>query len=100
MSCDSRGGEAIVKFDGVGVVLMGPLTQAGGRADVYVDGKKAGVLEAYIVPNTHDNALWHVFGLKPRIHSIRIVMREDADPRSQGHKITIDRAVAYRAPQP
>jgi len=36
-------------------------------------------------------------GLKPGEHSLRLVMRDDADARSQGKKLTISRAVVYHA---
>ena len=68
-----------------------------GRAEVDLDGKKSGVLDAYIVERTHDNALWHTYGLKPGEHTLRIVTLADADPRSKGHQLTIDRAVIYRS---
>jgi len=89
---------ATLKFNGVAVALIGTLGQDGGRADVYLDGKKVGVADAYIVPNTHDNALWHTYGLKPGDHTLKIVTRSDADPRAKSpHRVTIERAVVYRA---
>jgi hypothetical protein len=98
MSCRGAGSEATLKFIGIAVAIIGPLTQEGGRADVFLDGRKTDLdLDAYIVPNTHDNALWHTYGLKPGEHTLRIVARDDADPRSKGHTIAIERAVIYRA---
>ena len=100
MVCDNPGGEATLKFNGVAVALVGPLDQRGGCAGIFLDGKKIAVANAYIVPNTHDNALWHTYGLKPGPHTLRLVTVADADPRSKGHRIIIERAVVYRAPQP
>ena len=81
------------------VALIGRLNQDGGRATVYVDGKKSGqLLDAYIVKNTHDNALWHTYGLKPGEHTLKIVTLGTADPRSRGRVVAIDRAVIYRQP--
>lgn len=91
------GAEAELRFDGVAVALVGPLSQAGGRAEVYLDGKKAGDVDAYIVDRTNDNDLWHTYGLKPGAHTLKIVTRDSADPRSKGRKIVIERAIAYRA---
>jgi hypothetical protein len=56
------------------------------------------VADAFILPRTHDNDLWRMFGLKPGSHTLRIVMRDDADPRSTGHRLTISRAVVYSHP--
>jgi hypothetical protein len=93
------GSEATLTFTGSGVALIGDLSGVGGRADVFVDGVKSElVAEAYIVPSTHDNDLWRIFGLKPGAHIVRLVMRDDADPRSAGRKLSIYRAVVYSSP--
>ncbi len=92
------GGEANLKFSGVAVAVLGRLDQAGGRADVFLDGRKQKLpLDAYIVPNTHDNVLWQVYGLKPGEHALRIVPTGLADARSQGHRVAVSEAVVYRA---
>ena len=96
-AANSAGAEVSLDFNGVALALMGPLSQEGGRADIYLDGKKARQLDAFIIERTHDDVLWHVYGLKPGAHTIRIVMRADADARSKGRRIVIRRAVIYRA---
>jgi hypothetical protein len=96
-SAAGAGSEVTIGFDGVAFALVGRLTQHGGRADVLLDGKKSGQFDAYIVERTYDNDLWHVYGLKPGRHTVTIVTRDDADPRSQGKKIIIERAIVYRA---
>ena len=55
------------------------------------------MIDAYVVPDTNDNDLWHVYGLKAGAHTARIVMRDDADPRSSGRKLMISSAIMYRA---
>jgi hypothetical protein len=106
-SRDSRGGELKVKeaagagaeatltFEGSGVAIAGRCSQEGGRADVYLDGKKAGEIDAWIPERTHDNDYWHVTGLPPGKHTVRLVTRKDADARSTGRKLRIDWAVVY-----
>ncbi len=96
-AANSAGAEVSFSFNGVACALVGEFSQEGGRADLYLDGKKAGQLDAFIIERTHDNALWHVYGLKPGAHTIRIVLRDDADARSRGKKIAIQRAISYRA---
>lgn len=95
----SRGGgnEGSLEFEGTGLAIVGSLMQDGGRADVFIDDKKVGSLDAYIVERTSDNDLWHVYGLEDRAHSFRIVTRDEADPRSGGKVVAIHRAVVYRA---
>ena len=91
------GSEVTLKFHGTGVALVGDLSAEGGRADVFVDGVKSKlVADGYIVAKTYDNDLWHVHGLKPGEHALRLVMRADADERSKGRKLTISRAVVYQ----
>jgi hypothetical protein len=92
----NAGDEAILEFNGVAVAVVGRLGQEGGRAEVYLDGKKVGMLDAYIVPRTHDNALWHAYGLEPGPHRLRIVTTGTADPRSTGRRVPIERAIIYR----
>lgn len=98
MAAEAAGSEAELKFDGTAVVLVGRYSQSGGRADVYLDGKKSDIpLDAYITERTHDNALWHVYDLKPGPHTVRVVTRDDADSRSKGKRVVINRAITYRA---
>jgi len=92
------GDEVTLRFSGVAVAVVGRLTQEGGRAEVYLDGKRKGVADAYIVERTHDNALWHIYDLKPGNHTLRIVTMGEADPRSKGQLVAIDSAIVYRKP--
>jgi hypothetical protein len=97
MISEDASATATLNFMGVAVAIVGQLGQDGGRADVYVDGRKSSiVLDAYIVKNTYENCLWHIYGLKPGNHSIKIVKRSDKDSRSTGQVITINRAICYR----
>jgi hypothetical protein len=96
-STETTGSEVVLKFSGVAVALIGNLDQSGGKADVYLDGKKAGVADAYIVENTNDNVLWNVYGLKPGAHTLRLVTTGDADARSKGKRVSLNQAVVYRA---
>jgi hypothetical protein len=97
MSTAGAGAEAVLTFTGSAVSIQGLLSQEGGRAGVSVDGKKARDMDCYIVPRTYDSSLWHVYGLEQGTHTIRIVPRDDADPRSTGRKIAIYAAVVYRS---
>ena len=91
--------EVSFSFEGTGVVIVGAMTQEGGRADVYLDGARAGEIDAWIPERTHDNDYWHVTGLANAKHSVRIVRRADADSRSKGRRLQIERAIVY-GPRP
>ncbi|HEY2933018.1 MAG TPA: ADP-ribosylglycohydrolase family protein [Acidobacteriota bacterium] len=95
-SASGPGSETTLSFSGTGVAVVGRMTQQGGRADVVLDGSRAGQIDAYIVERTNDNDLWHTFGLKPGNHTLLIVTLDEADLRSKGKKITIERAIVYR----
>jgi hypothetical protein len=96
-TASTAGAEAAFTFEGTGIAIVGRSSQDGGRADVYLDGKKEGEIDAWIPERTHDNDLWHVTGLPPGKHTVRIVTRADADSRSKGKKVRIDWAVVYGA---
>jgi hypothetical protein len=94
---ESAGSEATLTFRGTGLALVGQLTESGGRADVYVDGVKSELIaDAYIGPNTVDRDLWRVYDLAPGEHTLRLVARDDADPRSTGRRIILSRAVVFQ----
>jgi hypothetical protein len=97
MQARGAGAEAILTFRGTAVSVIGGLTPAGGRADVYLDGQPAPPIDAYAAPRTHDNALWHTYGLAQGRHTLTIVTRADADARSTGKDISIFEAVVYQA---
>jgi hypothetical protein len=94
----SAGDEATIAFDGTGIAVVGTMTQEGGRADLWLDGQKQEqLLDAWIPQRTFDNDYWHVTGLAPGRHTLRLVVRDDADPRSKGRKVMIERAIVYAA---
>jgi hypothetical protein len=95
---EGAGSEASLKFTGSAIILVGSCTQSGGKADVYLDGRKADEINAYIVPRTNDDVLWHAYGLKQGDHIVRIVTRDDVDARSKGKRIAVETAVTFRNP--
>jgi hypothetical protein len=94
-AAEGAGAECRLRFAGTGLALVGTMSQAGGRADVFLDGRQAGRIDAWVPPNTHDNDLWHTTGLQPGTHEVRVVMRADRDERSAGGEIVIERAIVY-----
>ncbi len=94
-TAEGAGAEGTLTFTGTAIALVGKLTQEGGRADIYLDEVKKGEIEGYIVERTNDNDLWHTYELKPGRHTVRVVMRNDADPHSKGKKLTIETAIVY-----
>jgi hypothetical protein len=95
-AANTPGAEATLTFTGSAVTLLGIMSQAGGRADVFLDGTRAGEIDAYIPPDTTDNALWHTYGLPNTTHTVRIVTRADTAPSSKGTVVALSGAVTYR----
>jgi hypothetical protein len=97
MRAAGAGAEATLRFTGAALAVVGDMTPEGGRADVYLDGAPTQAIDAFVAGRTHDNDVWHVYGLPQGPHTLRIVTRADADPRSKGAAISIAEAVVYRA---
>jgi hypothetical protein len=96
MRAAGAGAEATLRFTGSALALVGDITQDGGRADVFLDGKPARSIDAYVVERTWDTDLWHVYGLQDGPHTLRIVTRDDADPRSKGKNLGLIEALVYK----
>jgi hypothetical protein len=94
---EAAGAAAEVTFTGTGVALVGAHGRDGGRADVWLDGRKVTTIDAWIPDRTSDNDLWHTEGLAPGTHTLRVVVSGEADPRSAGKRLVINRVIVYRA---
>jgi hypothetical protein len=92
-TADRPNAQASLQFSGTGVAILGDYLDAGGKADVLLDGKKAGEIDAQTVPHTNDNVYWHVTGLTPGPHTVQVRLR--ADSARPGGVIAIERAVVY-----
>lgn len=92
----TAGDEATLTFEGVAVVLLGPLDQSGGRADVFIDGRRVGIADAFIPDRTYDHCIWHAYGLKPGSHTLRVVSKGAHSAQSAGNRFTITHALTYR----
>jgi hypothetical protein len=71
--------------------VIGDYPDTGGRAEVLLDGKKAGDILAKRVPHTNDNVYWLVTGIASGRHTVTIrVLPSDA-----GGAVRIERAIVY-----
>ncbi len=91
------GSEVTLTFTGTAVAVVGHCFPGGGRADVYLDGKRMQDIDAYAAETTHDNDLWHAYGLKNRAHTLRIVPLGEADPCATDKRVPLSEAVVYRS---
>ncbi len=93
-----RGAEASIAFTGTGVIVVGPYLAAGGKADVYLDGR----LERTVDVNSDEQgnkggeAVWHAFGLKSGPHTVRIVVRGEPYADRAGTEVALEDLVVFR----
>jgi hypothetical protein len=93
-----KGAEATIRFDGTGVIVVGPYLVTGGKADVFLDGKLDRTVDAYPdEPNIKTNeSVWHAFGLKNGPHTVRLVIRGEPYGESKGTNIGITDLIVFR----
>ncbi len=94
---DQKGAEATLTFTGTAVTITGRYAADGGGATVMLDGKPASPINAWIPKRTHDNALWHIYGLAPGSHTVRLATTGTGDTRSTGTTVLVSGAIIYRA---
>lgn len=93
-----QGAEAGIAFEGTGVIVVGPYLPSGGRAEVYLDGKRRQAIDVYSdeTASKGGEAVWHTFGLKPGRHAVRLVVLGQPFADSKGTDIAIDALVVFR----
>lgn len=97
------GDEAILRFEGIGIDVIGPSSAVGGRADVYVDGvRQEWPLDAFSPEPDADGAtLWAACDLSTvdapsTSHTLKIKVSSAGDPRSAGRQIGIMGVIVYK----
>jgi hypothetical protein len=93
-----KGAEAVISFEGTGGIIAGPYLASGGTADVYLNGELERTVDVYPDEDRSkgDEAVWHIFGLKPGRHEVRLVVRGEPYPGSKGADIAIQEFVVFR----
>lgn len=93
-----QGAEAAVRFEGTGAILVGPYLPQGGKADVYLDGKLHRSVDVFSDESSvkSQEAVWHVFGLKPGLHQVRLVVRGEPYGGSGGAEVALQDVVVFR----
>ena len=96
---DNIGDELIFTFEGTGVSLNGNWLRDGGRADIFVDGVFKRSIDCYFffANQEHRNMdLYHITGLPAGKHTIRLVVKGEKRPESEGSKVYITEAVVFK----
>jgi hypothetical protein len=94
---------ATLRFEGIGVDVIGPSSKSGGRADVYVDGvRQEWPLDAFSPrPDVDGETLWASvdFGgadAPSNTHTLKIVPTGMSNPHSAGRQVGILGVIVYR----
>lgn len=95
---DRKNASAEIQFEGTGAIIVGPYMPTGGKADVYLDGKLDRTVDVYPDEDSwkFSDAVWHVFGLKPGTHTVRLVVLGAPYPGSNGSEISVEGLVVFR----
>jgi len=88
--------EASFQFDGIGFAVNGEVPSEDGqkyvvRAEMFIDGKSAGIIELPSDPRVRNPTPFWAYGLPPRPHDIRFKITNPAEKR----KIKLQDAVIY-----
>ena len=91
-----KGAAAEIAFNGTGAMVGGPFLTTGGLFEVRLDGAPARSMDAYDDQNRYPEAIWHCFNLPPGKHTLRIVVRGETYPGSQGAEVGVHDLVIFR----
>lgn len=94
------GDSLVTEFDGTGAALLGSWNTDGGRGEVYIDGVKVKDFDTYYVAEAGKFAgnrayLFFVKDLPSGKHTMKVV-NVDANPKSTGNKLYVERMIVYK----
>jgi hypothetical protein len=98
MYSEYQNNEIEIKFTGTGISITGNWYKDGGKADVYVDGVFNRTIDTYyyFAGQQHVESIWHVMNLNPGKHLVKLSVRGDKRPESEGTKIYVTGATIFQ----
>ncbi|MCX8037521.1 MAG: ADP-ribosylglycohydrolase family protein [Candidatus Sumerlaeia bacterium] len=84
-----KGAEAQITFEGTGAIITGAFFTSGGLFEMYLDGRLDRVLDVFDNETRYRSWIWHKFDLKPGRHTLRLVVRGERYPGSEGADVGI-----------
>ena len=98
MYSEKAGNELQISFTGTGISLEGNWYKDGGKADIYVDGILNRSIDTYyyFAKQQHTTSLWHVLNLQPGVHTVRLVVKGEKRPESDGTRVYITSARIFK----
>lgn len=98
MYAENAGDEINIDFTGTGISIEGNWFKDGGKADVYVDGVLHRSIDTYyfFANQQHTASIWHVLNLKPGDHKVKLVVKGNKRPESEGTRVYITSAIIFK----
>jgi len=99
MYSNKAGDEISYTFEGTGISIDGHWVKDGGMADVYVDGVLKRTINCYYnyaEQQHHDVSIYHIFNLPPGKHTIKLVVKDQKHPDSEGNSIYVSNASVFK----
>lgn len=96
---DKTGDEAQFSFEGTGVSIVGNWLKDGGKADVFIDGQLKRTIDCFFnfAKQQHNNMdMFHITDLPEGKHIVRIVVKGEKRPESEGANVYLSEAVVFR----
>jgi hypothetical protein len=93
------GDEISFSFEGTGISLVGNWLNDGGKADVFVNGQFKRTIDCYFhyAGQQHRNMdIFHVTGLEEGKHTLKLVVKGEKRPESEGTNVYITEAVVFK----
>ncbi len=95
---EKAGDEIELKFSGTGISITGNWYKDGGKADVYVDGNLHRSIDTYyyFARQQHTESIWHIINLEPGDHTVKLVVKGEKRPESEGTRVYITGATIFK----
>ncbi|WP_352423862.1 ADP-ribosylglycohydrolase family protein [Proteiniphilum sp.] len=96
---EKAGDELEFTFEGTGICLNGNWVRDGGKADIYLDGTLHRTIDTYSFYGNQEHwhvNLWHAFNLEPGEHTVKVVVKEEKRPESEGTRVYVSEALIYK----
>jgi hypothetical protein len=95
---EKAGDELEIGFNGTGISINGNWYKDAGLADVYVDGKLHRTIDTYygFANQQHTESMWHILGLQPGDHKVKLVVKGEKRPESTASRVYITSATIFK----
>ena len=96
---NTAGDEISFTFEGTGISIDGNWVKNGGMADVYVDGDFKRTINCYYYYAKQQHrgiSIYHIFNLPHGKHTLKLVVKDQKHPDSEGNYIFVSDAVVFK----